>query len=116
MRLETLYHWAPSCRRMSILKSGLQIFSEPVVHSGSERAPYVCLGTCPRRSWALSGDTLREGEVDSWDLWQVFPLDTWDVRMLPQWGCCLAEVRVYNTISPDRLWLIGERKLGLDFA
>lgn len=110
MRLETLYHWSPAERRESILRAGLQLYSEPVVHSGQLGAPYLCFSTCPRRAWALSGDAVHESEVERWDLWQVFPLDTWEVSFLPQWGCCVAEVRVRNTVTPDRLWLVGTRE------
>jgi len=106
VRIETLYHWAPSDRRESILRNGLQIYSTPTVNANPNPVGYLCMSTCPRRAWALSGDVHGDGE---WDLYQVFPRDTDEIRFLPQWGCVVAEVRIYNGLPSDRVWLVGSR-------
>lgn len=107
-RLGALYHWSPADRRPSILKHGLVPGSTTTL-CGSEIG-YVCLGSTPRGGWLLSGDMEWASEIEDWDLWQVTLVDGDEVRIRPDWGPNIVEVKVHNTIPPDRVWWVGTRQ------
>ena len=104
--LGTLYHWPPKDRRLSVLKSGLEIMAAPAVHSVP--FPWICLGTTPSSAWGLTLAEQRQ-EVEVWDLWQVALRDTDHVEVLSNWGPVIREVRIHNGLPPDRVWWAGER-------
>lgn len=108
MNLGALYHWSPRPRRDAILKQGLVPGSEST-NAGSTVA-YICLGTSPRGAWMLSGDLEWAQEVEDWDLWQVWLVDMDEVRIRPNYGPRIDEVKVHNVIPPDRVWWAGERR------
>lgn len=109
MNLPPLYHWSPSERRVEILQDGLKVFSEPVVH-GAGRAPYLCFGTCPRQAWSLSGDLDWVSEKEEWDLWQIILSKDDDVHIRMESGTYIYEVRTFNSIPADRVWLVAQRE------
>lgn len=109
MLLPALYTWSPSDRRRSILAEGLRPYSAPVTHGGEERAPYLCFATTPSAGWGLSGDMSWTSEIEEWDLWQVRLQDGDEVHYRADFGPVLKEIRVYNAIPADRLWLVGAR-------
>lgn len=116
MRLDPLYHWAPSERRRGILASGLVPYAQPVVHTGGDgderfAFPYLCLGPTPSLAWGYSGGS-RDGlldEFDGWDLWQVRLHERADVHVLPHWGPDVLEVRVRTAIGADSVWYVATR-------
>lgn len=68
MRLDPLFHWAPSERRRGILAGGLVPYAQPVVHSAGEgderfRVPVHLLGhdaeLCVGLQRRLSGRAAR---------------------------------------------------------
>jgi hypothetical protein len=110
MLLPALYHWSPTDCREEILRVGIQIFSEPVTHSGDHLWPYFCFSPTPSSAWSLSGDTSWMGECESWDLWQFRVGDQDDVRIRSNFGPVIEEVKIYNSIPADRLWYIATRE------
>lgn len=108
MNIGPLYHWSPATNRESILRDGLKVYSAPVVHS-SGSFPYLCFGPSPRGAWSLSGKMEWVQEVEQWDLWeiQVSPYD--EVRVLPFQGQSAEEIRFYNSVPPNRCWLVATR-------
>lgn len=107
-RLGSLYHWSPLDRRAEILRDGLVPGSRATM-VGSEIG-YVCLGTSPRGAWMLSGDLEWAEGTDDWDLWQVSLADTDEVRVRPNYGARIDEVKVHNLIPADRVWWTGTRQ------
>lgn len=106
MILPALYHWAPSERRRAIRSGGLQPYQAPTICSAV--SPYLSLSPDPALGWKLSG-AMDWHECDEWDLWQVRLADHDDVRIRPEVGPVVQEIKVYNPIPADRLWFVGER-------
>lgn len=107
-RLGSLYHWSPLERRPDILRNGLVPGSPSSV--ATMELGYVCLGTSPRGAWMLSGDLEWAENEEDWDLWQVMLADMDEVRVRPDFGPRIQEVKVHNVIPPDRVWWVGARK------
>lgn len=102
-----LYHWAPTSRRASIRKHGLQIGRKHVAHSPGWQAGYLCFSDCPAYAWALSGDTLPPR---AWDLWLVRSCDIPDLRYREDHkGLTPAEYRTNRNIQPQALWFVASR-------
>lgn len=111
MHIPALFHWSPIERRDQILREGLQIYSEPVVHSGEEmRFPYLCFGTTPSNAWGLSGDMEWTGNYEVWDLWQYWVGEKDNVHILPTFGPVVEEVRIFSSIPPNDLWYVATRE------
>lgn len=108
MILPALFHWSPIDRRQAILKEGLRPFCDPSVASG--KLPYISLSPTPSSAWGLSGDMEWVEEFDDWDLWQVRLVEGDEVRIRGDFGPTIREVKVHNTITPDRLWWVGTRQ------
>lgn len=107
MLLAALYHWAPSERYDSIRARGLVAGSLPAVASVALHT--VCLGPDPQQAWALSGAMEWLADVDEWDLWQVVLGPNDEVMIRAEFGPQIYEVKVRNSIPPDRLWFVGRR-------
>lgn len=103
-----MYHWSPSERRDSIIKHGLVPGAPSAVCSA--QIAYVCLGSTPAGAWSLSGDLEWLEEIEDWDLWQVTLADGDEVRVRGDFGPRIVEVKVHNTIPPDRVWWVGIRQ------
>lgn len=106
------YHYSPSTRRESILKSGLVIGSQPCVNGVEDewRNDWISLSPTAAQAWWLSVEALCVGgfdlESDVWDLWEA------DITGLESQGRSdglLAEVQVLEDIPSGRLHLIGQR-------
>ena len=106
--LPHLYHWSPTERRAAIQKEGLQPYSPSMSHEGYAYA-HICLATTPSAAWGISGDMDWGREEESWDLWQVRLAEGDEVHYRAEFGNVLKEVRVANTIPPDRVWYVGTR-------
>lgn len=106
MILGPLFHWSPADRQDQILTEGLRPNQSNTVASGP--LAHVCLGPDPATAWSLSGG-MEWAEVDVWDLWQVALADTDPVRVRPDFGPRLLEIKVLGPIPPDRLWWCGRR-------
>lgn len=106
-----MYHWAPSSRRESILRTGLLPLSDPTTSSMEigMRAPYVCVSPTASAAWSLSGDMEWVSDIEEWDLWQVRLADGDEVSVRGDFGPRISEVRVRNAIPPDRVWLVATR-------
>lgn len=107
-QLGALYHWSPFERRTDILKHGLVPGSDPSV-CRDMRLGYVCLGPTPSKAWGYSGDMEWMEDFDEWDLWQVRLTADDDVRIRNDGTFEIIEIKVHNTIPPDRVWWVGER-------
>lgn len=106
--LGQMYHWSPSVRRVDILKTGLQVYSEACTHAdGTLRWPYICLSPHPSAAWALSVD--MQPDIEEWDLWQVSVPDNAEVHVRPFWGRRIEEIKVYTSIPADHIFFCGER-------
>jgi hypothetical protein len=110
LHIDTLFHWSPAERREDILKTGLQVYSPSVVHSGEYRWPYICLGTTPSSAWGLSGDMEWASEIEQWDLWQVRIEEGDEITIRGDFCPVIREVRVRNSLPPDRVWFVATRK------
>lgn len=106
--LGALYHWAPADRRAAILLEGLVPGRSPTVTING-RCRELCLSPTPAGAWTLSGALDWVAEIESWDLWQVELGDRDEVHVLPSWGPHVKEIRVRNTMPPDRVWWVGQR-------
>lgn len=107
MLLPALFHWSPSDRFDQIYRDGLRPHCPPTVASGT--LPYVCLSPTASRAWSLSGGMEWTSEVDEWDLWQVRLEDGDDVRIRPDFGPVIQEIKVYGAIPADRIWWAARR-------
>jgi hypothetical protein len=107
--LGVLYHWAPTDRRVDILRDGLKVYSDANSADG-HCFPYICLGTTPSAAWGYSGDMPWAEEVEEWDLYQVNLIDTDDVFIRSDLGPYVIEVRVNNSVHAERIWLVGTRQ------
>lgn len=108
MILHPLFHWAPAARRERITEQGLRVRSRPTC--SAQAYPYICCCLSPSQAWALSAGTFPE-RARRWDCWQIV-LDAHDsVVVLPFQGNRLEEIRIQNTITVDRLWLVGSRAI-----
>lgn len=107
--LEVGYHWAPRTHRGLIREKGL-LTNQRGLSSPELRWPWVCLGPAPRAAWSISGDMDWAQEIQFWDLWQVELSPSDDIRLRNDSGQRIIEIRVHNTIPPDRVWWVGERE------
>lgn len=108
MLLDDLYHWSPADRFDQVFREGLRPHSRPSVCQTTSLS-YVCLSPNPARAWSLSGDMEWVSEVDEWDLWQVRLADSDDVRIRPDFGPVIQEVKVHGPIPADRIWWVARR-------
>lgn len=106
--LPALYHWSPAGRFDQIFREGLRPHAGPTV-AGTTSLCYVCLSPTPSRAWSLSGDMEWVSEFDEWDLWQVRLADGDDVRIRPDYGPAIQEVKVHGPIPADRIWWAARR-------
>lgn len=111
MLLPALYHWSPAERRRGIQANGLQPYSPATVSTHEQNLgwPYVCLSPTPSGAWGLSGDMGWTSEIEEWDLWQVRLNEHDEVHVRSEWGNHIREIRVRNTITPDRCWWVATR-------
>lgn len=110
MNVGTVYHWSPIERRDEILRDGLKLLSEPVVHSGEESFPYLCFSPDPLRAWRLSGDMGWTSEYEEWDLWLVSLVDGDEIHIQPEWGPEITEIRCRNSIPASRIHWVALRE------
>lgn len=110
MILPALFHWSPTTNRESILRDGLKPYSAPVVHSGAESFPYICLSPTPSSAWGLSGDMGWVSTIEEWDLWQVWLREGDEVDIRGDFGPIIREVRVRNALPGDRVWYVATRQ------
>ncbi|MER5608358.1 hypothetical protein AB0F93_00180 [Micromonospora tulbaghiae] len=108
MLLPDLYHWSPADRFDAISRDGLRPHSRPTVCQTTTLS-YVCLSPNPARAWSLSGDMDWTAEVDDWDLWQVRLADGDNVRIRPEFGREVMEIKVFGPIPADRVWWVARR-------
>ena len=105
MHLPALYHWSPGDRTYDIQSQGLVPSSPPT--QATEMQSHICLSPDPATAWELSG--ALDSDTRDWDLWQVI-VDQHDMVMIqPTYGPDITEVRIYNTIEPERVTWIGHR-------
>lgn len=110
MKIGPLYHWSPTERRQLILCDGLLLFQRSQHHSDDELLwPYICLSSSPSEAWSLSG-ALNYGEVDRFDLWQVWLPENAEVRPRAFFGDRIEEFKVYTAIPADHVWYVGTRE------
>lgn len=107
MAEDIFFHWAPTERRRSIVRSGLL----PNSHSTDRlwRPPYICLADSPRLAWELSGKMHRGKEHKEWDLWEVWTHEQAGYEQLYFDSGALKEIRVYERIYKRNVWLVGSR-------
>lgn len=109
MILPALYHWAPTERRDSIRRGGLQPYSPPTVCSGGLAFPCVCLAPTPSAAWSISGDMDWVSEIEEWDLWQVRLPDGAEVHIRSGFGPRIVEIKVHTAIPADCVWFVAQR-------
>lgn len=93
-----LYHWSPTSRRRSIVRSGLLPGSFSIERDW--RPPYICFADDALLAKAL---VRHRVSVDSWDLWAVRPQDLqgWELIFdtYPSSGRhFIKEYRVYHRV------------------
>lgn len=108
MLLGALYHWSPVDRFDEVYREGLRPHARPTVATTTSLC-YVCLSPTPSGAWSLSGDMEWVSDVDEWDLWQVRLADGDDVRVRPDFGPVIQEIKVYGSIPADRIWWVARR-------
>jgi len=104
-----LYHWSPRTRLSSIKKQGLVPRKPPVYTDDGFRQSGVCFSLDPATAWNHSHEVFQVPGI--YDLWQVEPVPTDEVHVLPMWGGRVLEVRVMNKIPKARLVWVGERTI-----
>lgn len=135
--LGPLYHWSPRTRLGGIKRRGLvpgqrnelqpaaRLRIPTETWEGSDyddetgreltleetvarfRQSGLCFAVSPMLAWELSHGTWRT--IGTFDLWEVWLEGDDEVRVLPNFGAHLTEVRVYNRIPKGRLLWVGER-------
>jgi hypothetical protein len=107
--LPPLFHWAPMERRKSIRSEGLKPYQAPTVCSDDTLvSPYLSLSPDPALGWNITG-AMDWHECEEWDLWLVRLAEHDDVRIRPDFGPQIHEIKIYNPIPAERLWFVGER-------
>ncbi len=110
LQIKTVYHWSPSENRKSIMQDGLQIAS-PSSHEPNGYFSYICLSTTSSGAWNLLPVDPVEYGKDKWDLWEVKLSETDHVNIRGDHVPNINELRVNNTIPPDRVWWVAERNI-----
>ncbi len=116
--LGPLFHWSPRERLPSIKRLGLVPRRLNLVNDTSyvnevtgKREVYrqdsISFSTTPATAWNYSHAVWKsEG---TFDLWEVYLIETDEVHVNPMWGDRIIEVRVHNRIPKRRLIWVGER-------
>ena len=116
MKITTVYHWSPSKNKESILKNGIKIGMS--IHEYTNAAtkkleawspPYICTSPDPNTALIYVEPTFDE-EVPSLDLFQVNLLDSDEIVFRNDRTNRIIEVRLHNTIPPDRVKYLATRK------
>ncbi|MDX1495011.1 MAG: hypothetical protein R3253_13165 [Longimicrobiales bacterium] len=124
MKIGPLYHWSPKRFRDQILKEGLRVRMpcrlgavDPETGEGLEISfPWLCFACSPSAAWAL----IMEPELESvdaggqgWDLWEARPVGSSDrsAEFRVRGDLTVMEVRIHNSVPPDRIWWVGEREV-----
>jgi hypothetical protein len=112
MILSPLYHYSPAERYGLIRAQGLRPGQQPTVSSCAQQ--HVCMSPDPRLAWKISGAMSWVSDIEQWDLWQVWLIDSDEVHVREEYGPVINEVMVRSIIPPSRIWWIGRRyDLGL---
>lgn len=116
LTLDIVYHWSPSSNRKSILTNGLQLFQKsfeyvnPVTKKDEVwLTPYICTGTTPWVALCYCIPTF-DGEIPPLDLYQIILSDMDAVVFRNDKSREIIEVRIQNTIPPDRINYIASRE------
>ena len=108
MSTHHIYHWSPVDRRKAILQQGIVLLAPATIHS-SDGLCYLCFGPTPSFAWSLSAGYADGSEAEEWDLWQVTVDDNDEVHVMPRKGPHPHEIRIYNSVPPDRVFWCGCR-------
>jgi hypothetical protein len=115
MIINMVYHWSPRKNRDAILKDGIKIlmseleYENPVTGKPEVwNPPYICTSPDPETALVYVEPTF-DGEVPALDLYQVWILETDKVVFRNDGTNRIIEVRVKNTIPPDRIRYIATR-------
>lgn len=106
VHIGVLYHWSPKENREAIASSGLMIGRRSRLVEEGFCPAYICLATSPSSGWGL----IIEPEDGPWDLWQVQIRESDHIHIRGDFSPYIREVRVYNGLPADRVWLVGTRE------
>lgn len=119
MIIPIVYHWSPRVNREKILTEGLKLFigeKEYINPLTNEmelwKPPYICTSTDPEMAliYAIPAVTTEDGDIPELDLFQIHLLQTDSAMFRNDGKAHIIEVRVKNTIPPDRIRYIATRE------
>lgn len=114
--LSPVYHWSPIENRKAILQEGLKIgmadirYTNPV--SKKEETwviPYICTSIDPLIAWNYFSAKYEDDPPPA-DLYEVRVLPEDSARIRNDGSPSIVEVRLENTIPPDRVRYIATRE------
>lgn len=115
MVVDKVYHWSPSSNRDNILKSGLIINQEHEYENPCNgeievwKCPYICTSLDPYTALVYVKPTFDAG-VPPLDLFQISISTNDSCYFRNDGGVNIIEVRLLNTIPPDRIRYLGSRE------
>lgn len=107
-RLGAMYHWSPKRHRRSILRDGLKVMSES--ERGIPEFPWICLAPTPSAAWGYLPASMTSEDNLPLDLWMVRLGDYTRTQIITTDGPNICEVRAFQSIPPDRIWWVAERR------
>ena len=118
MEINIVYHWAPTIYKEKIIKEGLQPYSriETYINPISNieetwSAPYICCGFTPLKALYYVIDLLNSREIENISLFEIYISHLDEVIIRNDKSNELKELRIFNTISNDRIHYVGDRSI-----
>lgn len=116
MRINTVYHWSPTKNHEAILNDGIKIlmseleYENPVTHKMEIwKPPYICTSPDPKTALIYVLPMFND-DPPSLDLFQIELKETDSISFRNDDTCEIIEVRIKNSISPDRIRYIATRE------
>lgn len=116
-RISTVYHWSPSENRDSILQTGLKIlvpqeeYVTPVTGKIERwKPPYICTSLDPWTALCYCIPSHEDDDIESYDLYAI-TLREDRVEIRNDRTTEILEIRVLNTIPPDRVNYLATREV-----
>ncbi|MDD2493956.1 MAG: hypothetical protein PHE29_02070 [Tissierellia bacterium] len=118
MLLSKVYHWSPTTNRKSILQNGLKILNSHIEYenplTGKNEVwecPYICTSLEARTAYTyVEPMFMDDGEMPSMDLYEIDLINSDEVEFRNDYTIQIIEVRIYNSISPERIHYIATRE------
>jgi hypothetical protein len=112
-----VYHWSPTVNRERILREGLLIMNSQIDYENpitgtpeSWKPPYICTSPDPWTAYTYVIPMFGEGNVPPLDLFCIELAEGDDVIFRNDRTIHIIEVRVCNSVPPDRVHYLATRE------